>query len=360
MIARYAIPFFFLMGLLVAPLACYLITRWLLPKRVRRYTFLACTLLIWGTVAYGYLVGFQQLQVRHVEFASHDLPEAFDGYRIVQFSDAHIATCKGSKRWLLQRAVDSINAQRADAIVFTGDMQNIYPDELPPFAAILRQLKAKDGVYAVLGNHDYAVYQQGSESEKERRCQETIRNIREMGFDLLLNEHRTIFRPSQQSAANAPSTIGNASAPSTIGDASDSIVGNASTPSNIGNASDSIIIAGMENWGKAKRMPRRGDVGKTLAGVSDAAFVVMLQHDPTCWREKILAESRAQLTLSGHTHGGQASVFGWSPVSFSYNEWGGFYHEGERALYVSTGLGALIPFRLNQPGEIVVITLRKK
>ncbi len=334
MIARYAIPFFFLMGLVVAPLVCYLITRWLLPKRVRRYTFLACTLFIWGTVAYGYLVGFQQLQVHHVEFASHDLPEAFDGYRIVQFSDAHIATCKGSKRWLLQRAVDSINAQRADAIVFTGDMQNIYPDELPPFAAILRQLKAKDGVFAVLGNHDYAVYQQGSESEKERRCQETVRNIREMGFDLLLNEHRTILRPSQQSDANTPSTIGN--------------------------TNDSIVIAGMENWGKAKRMPRRGDVGKTLAGVSDSAFVVMLQHDPTCWREKILAESRAQLTLSGHTHGGQASVFGWSPVSFSYNEWGGFYHEGERSLYVSTGLGALIPFRLNQPGEIVVITLRKK
>ena len=330
MIARYAIPFFFLMGIIVAPTVCYLISRWLLPKKLRRLTTLACTLFIWAVVAYGYFIGFQQLEVRHVEFVSSDLPEAFDGYRIVQFSDAHIGTYKGARLGLLQKAVDSINQQKADAIVFTGDMQNIFPDELPPFAPYLQQLKAKDGVFAVLGNHDYAIYQDVSQEEKERHCQETVRNIRNMGFDLLLNEHRTIRRPKLRSAA---------------GDQCDS---------------DSIVIAGMENWGKVERMPRRGDVGKTLSGVSDSAFVIMLQHDPTCWREKILPESHAQLTLSGHTHGGQAKLFGWSPASLSYGEWEGFYHEGRRALYVSTGLGGLIPFRLNQPGEIVVITLKKK
>jgi predicted MPP superfamily phosphohydrolase len=86
----------------------------------------------------------------------------------------------------------------------------------------------------------------------------------------------------------------------------------------------------------------------------------MLQHDPTCWREKILPECNAQLTLSGHTHGGQFSLFGWSPVALTYDEWQGMTYEGGRALYVSTGAGSLIPFRLNQPREIVVITLRKK
>jgi predicted MPP superfamily phosphohydrolase len=86
----------------------------------------------------------------------------------------------------------------------------------------------------------------------------------------------------------------------------------------------------------------------------------MLQHDPTCWREKILPECNAQLTLSGHTHGGQIELLGWSPVAMKYHEWGGLYKEGSRALYVSTGLGALIPFRLGLPGEIVVITLRAK
>ena len=89
-------------------------------------------------------------------------------------------------------------------------------------------------------------------------------------------------------------------------------------------------------------------------------FILMLQHDPTCWREKILTECTAQLTLSGHTHGGQVSLFGWSPVALSSPEWGGMTYEGSRAIYVSTGLGALIPFRLGLPGEIVVITLKKK
>jgi hypothetical protein len=116
----------------------------------------------------------------------------------------------------------------------------------------------------------------------------------------------------------------------------------------------------MENWGSMKRMPRRGDVKKTLAGVSPSSFVVMLQHDPSCWREKILPECHAQLTLSGHTHGGQFSVFGWSPVAFSYDEWKGTTYEGTRALHVSVGAGGLIPFRLNMPREIVVITLKKK
>jgi predicted MPP superfamily phosphohydrolase len=212
-------------------------------------------------------------------------------------------------------------------IVFTGDMQNIYPEEMIPPMLYFRQLVALDGVYAVLGNHDYAVYQTGTDEEKETNIKLTKDVIRKMGFDLLLNEHRIIRRDS-----------------------------------------DSIVLAGMENWGLAKRMPRKGDVKKTLAGLNSQQstakgqqpFTLMLQHDPSCWREKILPECHAQLTLSGHTHGGQFSIFGWSPAALSYNEWQGMSYEGSRALFVSTGAGSLIPFRLNQPREIVVITLRKK
>ena len=327
MIARFAIPFFFIMGLVVVPLLLTLLSVWLLPRRYGRKTALVCTLIIWALVLYGHFVGFRQLVVRQVEFVSADLPTAFDGYRIVQFSDAHIGTMTGNNEWLSTRAVDSINAQRADMIVFTGDMQNVYPQELTSQTSVFRKLHAKDGVYAVLGNHDYAVYQPCDSVEKEHNCQLTIAAIRQMGFTLLLNEHRTIRRDS-----------------------------------------DSIIIAGMENWGKVKRMPRRGDVKKTLTGVNTQhstpnthhPFIVMLQHDPTCWREHILPECHAQLTLSGHTHGGQFSLFGWSPVEMNYKEWGGEYYENNRMMIVSTGLGALIPFRLGQPGEIVVITLKKE
>ena len=329
MIARYAILFFFFVGAVVLPLLLTLLCRWLLPKKWRYKVALACTLIIWGAIGYGVFVGYEQLVVHQVEYASADLPEAFDGYRIVQFSDVHVGTMTGSRQQLLQRVVDSINAQKADMIVFTGDMQNIYPDELVPHIATLRQLKAKDGVYAVLGNHDYATYQNVHPVHKDKNCRKTIQALRDMHFDLLLNEHRIVRRDS-----------------------------------------DSIVIAGMENWGRAKRMPHKGDVKKTLAGLNcqsspeegklvKAPFIVMLSHDPTAWREKILPESHVQLTLSGHTHGGQFQLFDWSPVALSYDEWGGMYSEGDRSLYVSTGLGALIPFRLNQPGEIVVITLRK-
>jgi len=321
MIARFAIPFFLLMVLVVVPLGLALLFRYILPRKVWRPTTIACTIIIWALTGYGFLFGFQQFEVRHVEFASADLPEAFDGYRIVQFSDAHVGSMTGSRQWMLQRAIDSINAQHADAIVFTGDMQNIWPDELPQQTSYFRQLKAKDGVFAVLGNHDYAVYQNCDEAEKTTNCEKTIKALCDMSFDLLLNEHRIVRRDS-----------------------------------------DSIVIAGMENWGIKKRMPRNGDVIKTLAGITinPSPFIVMLQHDPSCWREKILPECNAQLTLSGHTHGGQISLFGWSPVALSYSEWGGMTYEGSRAIFVSTGLGALIPFRFGLPGEIVVITLKKK
>ena len=331
MIARFAIPFFFIMGLVVVPLVAALLCRWLMPRKHWRKGAVASVVVIWALVLYGHFVGYQQLVVERYDFTSADVPQAFDGYRIVQFSDAHIGTMTGPREWLLQRAVDSINALQPDLIVFTGDMQNIFPDELHQHTSVLRQLKAKDGVMAVLGNHDYAVYQKVDSVEKERNCQQTVVNLRQMGFDLLLNEHRIIRRDS-----------------------------------------DSIVIAGMENWGKMKRMPRKGDVKKTLAGLNTSSpagkgreeasspFIIMLQHDPTAWREKILPECHAQLTLSGHTHGGQFSLFGWSPAVLSNDEWNEWTYEGRRALFVSSGLGALIPFRLGMPGEIVEITLRCK
>jgi len=316
MIARYAIPFFFFMGLIVAPLVFSLLCRWLAPRRHWRKAAIVCSLLAWGLVFYGYFVGFSTLEVRQFEYASADLPEAFDGYRIVQFSDAHVGSYNGS---MLENAIETINAQGADAIVFTGDLENLHPDELEPQMSVLSQLHAKDGVFSVLGNHDYPTYLDCDEATKAECVRKTKMLERKMGWQLLLNEHQTIRRDS-----------------------------------------DSIVIAGMENWGTLKRMPRLGDVKKTMAGVSPSSFVLMLQHDPTAWRKKILPECHAQLTLSGHTHGGQFSIFGWSPASFTYDVWGGSVYEGDRAIYVSTGLGALIPFRLNMPGEIVVITLKSK
>ncbi len=319
MIARYAVVFFLIMAIVVTPTVVYFLCRYFLPHRWGKKVGITISLLVILFALYGMFVGYQQLDVRHIEFVSKDLPESFDGYRIVQFTDAHVGTMTGSREWLLERAVDSILAQRADMIVFTGDLQNVYPEEIEAHLPQLSRLKAKDGMFSVLGNHDYAIYQPYDSIVKEINCAKTQAFERKAGWTLLMNEHRVIRRDS-----------------------------------------DSIVIAGMENWGTVERMPRRGDVRKTLAGVDSASFVVMLQHDPTAWRKLILPQSKVQLTLSGHTHGGQAQIFGQSPAAFGYKEWGGWTYEGSRGLFVSTGLGALIPFRFGLPGEIVVITLRKQ
>lgn len=268
---------------------------------------------LWGT-----LVGFRQFEVVRVEYASTDLPEAFDGYRIVQFSDAHVGTLIGNRESILRRAIDSINAQGADLVVFAGDLQNKRAEEIERQRELLSTIHAKDGVYAVMGNHDYAEYLDVRPAEKPYYCQRTADAIKSLGWHLLTNSHAVVRRDSSE-----------------------------------------IIIAGMENDGEG-RFPQLGDVLQTLRGVSYDAFIVMIEHDPTSWRRKILPQCHAQLTLSGHTHDGQMSLFGWSPAQLIYRECHGFYSEGDRALYVSKGLGGVVPFRLGNKGEIVVITLKSK
>lgn len=271
-------------------------------------------------VCHGTFVGFYDFEVRHVELTFHDLPKAFDGYRIVHWSDAHVGTLTGDRKKILERAIDSINAQKADMVVFTGDLQNVNTQEIKPHHEVLSSIKARDGIFSVLGNHDYSVYSGADEFERYadfgRRCSLD----EELGWTLLANNHHTIRR-----------------------------------------GNDHIIIAGMEHDGSGKdRDPQLGNIQLALWGVSREEFVIMLEHDPRSWRRTILPHSHTQLTLSGHTHAMQMAFLGWSPASLIYKEAWGLYRIGQRAIYVSKGLGGVVPFRLGAPGEIVVITLRSK
>lgn len=306
--------------LLLLTACCCLWARRLWRRSRRLLPTVLCLLVVacWYVLLYGTFVGFGRLEIRHVEFASADLPAAFDGYRIVQFSDAHVGTYTGWRQPILARAIDSIKAQRGDMIVFTGDLQNACPDELPPHMPLLSSLKAPDGVYTVLGNHDYADYFQGTDFEKDANCGRTRSYEMEMGWTLLANWRRIIRR-----------------------------------------GADSIVVAGMENDGEG-RFPQLGRTQNALYGLNRSSFVVMLEHDPTSWHRKILPHTHCQLTLSGHTHGGQFQLFGWSPAALRYREWYGLYQAGPRAMYVSSGLGGVVPFRFGVSPEIVVITLRTK
>ena len=278
---------------------------------------LAAVPIIWYILLYGSFIGFHKMEVNHQTYTSHDLPKAFNGYKVVLFSDAHVGSYTERNLWILQRAIDSINAQKPDMIVFAGDLQNIQPKEIISHQEILSKLKAKDGVYSVLGNHDYAQYVNCDEKTKAENCRQTISLERQMGWTLLLNEHHTIKRGKSH-----------------------------------------IVIAGMENDGNGKRFPQKGNIRKTLKGVTNKDFTILLEHDPSSWRRRIIPDGRAQLTLSGHTHNMQFSLFGWSPISIIGKEVNGWYHEENQSLFVTAGLGALIPFRFGATGEIVVLTLK--
>ena len=286
------------------------------PKNYGNLVGWLATVLIWYVVIYGTFIGFYKLDAEQCHYyISPDIPQAFDRYKIVQFSDAHIGTMKGDRQWMLKRLVDSINAQKPDLIVFTGDLQNVKPQELYEHKELLSSLKAKDGVYSVLGNHDYDKYMHPTDDREAKQCKETIALERSFGWQVLLNEHRTISRGNQH-----------------------------------------ITIAGMENDGDGKRFPQRGDIKKTLNGVK--GFTIMLEHDPSAWRRKIIPDGRADLTLSGHTHAMQFMIMGWSPMELLGKEWYGWYKEGEQSLFVTSGAGALIPWRFGANAEIVIIELR--
>lgn len=282
-----------------------------------RLTGALVVLLVWYVLLYGTFVGVRRLEVRQVEYVSKDLPAAFDGYRIVQFGDAHVGAYTGWREPILQRAIDTINAQKADLIVFTGDLQNKVPQEIEAHLNQLSRLKAKDGICSVLGNHDYPEYIECDNIQKGINIGQTCNHEEDMGWFLLLNSYHRIRR-----------------------------------------GSESIVIAGMENDGEG-RFPKFADLSSSLIGLNRQAFVIMLEHDPSSWRRRILPHSHCQLTLSGHTHGGQFSLFGLTPAMIRYRDYSGMYYAGERAMNVTTGLGGVIPFRFGVAPEIVVITLKR-
>lgn len=279
---------------------------------------LAPALLTFGYVLFGAIKGKENFQVKEVTFYSPDLPDAFDGYRILQLSDIHSGSWKGNGK-ALQEAIDICNRQNADLAVFTGDLVNSRADELLEFMHVFSQLKARDGVYSVLGNHDYGSYiKWENEQARLANVDSLIARENRMRWYMLQNDHRIIYK-----------------------------------------GTDSIAIVGVENSGKPP-FPDRGNLPKALQG-TDGMFKVLLSHDPTHWRRKVLPDTSVQLTLSGHTHDMQISLFGFSVSKFIYPEHRGLYLEGNRGLYVNIGLGyVLFPMRLGAWPEITVLTLKKE
>ncbi len=275
-----------------------------------------------GTVyvtVYGLTAGFASLEVTHHDFTSPAVPRSFDGYRIAVLSDLHVGSYQGDKQYILQNVLDTLRSLDADMVCFVGDLQNMNPSEVEEHRHLLNSIPSRDGVFSVLGNHDYGMYASPHKKVQDSLTHKMIDVQRQMGWTLLLNENRVVRR-----------------------------------------GNDSIFVAGMENQGNKARMPQRARPDLAMKGIPKGAFTIMLEHDPTSWHSMILPETTAQLTFSGHTHGGQLALFGIKAGDLMYSENDGWYEEQGRSLYVSHGVGGLLPLRFGLPGEVALITLHHK
>ena len=282
------------------------------------YIALAIALFSGAIILFGATEGKQHFQVKEVTLPSKDLPQGFEGFRIVQIADIHTGSW-GTDTQAMQQAVDIINAQQPDLIVFTGDLVNNLASELDAFIPVFSQLKAKQGVYSVLGNHDYSTYIQWEHpSQQEEQLESLKQKQAQMGWTLLNNQHIKLYQ-----------------------------------------GKDSIALIGVENSGRPP-FPDHARLSEAMQG-TEGMFQILLSHDPSHWRREVLPETDIQLTLSGHTHAMQTKFFGFSPARWVYPENEGLYQEGEQMLYVNIGLGHLLyPMRLGAWPEITLITLKSK
>lgn len=284
---------------------------------------LAVTSLYVGSMLYGVTKGKFSYRVLEEKLNFPDLPSSFDGLRIVQISDMHLGSFNENFE-AVQEGFDMINALEPDYIFFTGDLVNNFAEEAEPWIERIAGLKAKYGKFSILGNHDYGDYALAEYPDLKVAHFEKLIGIHEkMGFRLLRNESVRLERNGE-----------------------------------------SIVLMGTENWGIG--FHQYGDMQKTMQGVNEGDFKIMLSHDPTFWEEFVMNKTDIKLTMSGHTHGAQFGVelpsigIKFSPVSLRYKRWGGLYTENNQHLYINRGFGFLaFPGRVGMPPEITLIEFRK-
>lgn len=275
------------------------------------------------SLLYGVTMGKYNYKVIKQAIFFPDLPDAFDGLTITHISDVHSGSFDNPDK--INYAIDLINEQNSDLILFTGDIVNTDAKEMHPWIDSFKRIKKhKYGKYSVLGNHDYGEYVTWpSEAAKEKNFQDIKDLHRQIDFKLMLNEHAFIE-----------------------------------------NGTDKIALVGVENWGV--KFKKAGDLQKASNGLSKEDFKILMSHDPSHWDAEINNhEKNFHLTLSGHTHGMQfgieiPGVIKWSPIQYVYKQWAGLYENLGRYVYVNRGFGFhAYSGRVGIMPEITVIELKK-
>ena len=292
------------------------------------------------TMGWGIVSGAHDYTVRKKTIVLPNLPKAFDGIQLVQISDVHSGSFFNKKA--VEGGIDLIMKQKADIILFTGDLVNNMAKEMKEYQDIFSKLKAPMGVFSVLGNHDYGDYVQWeSPAAKRKNLEDLKRTHARMGWKLLMNEHHFLETNNEK-----------------------------------------IALIGIENWGAKGNFARHGNLEKAYQGTQDAPVKILLSHDPSHWDaqvngskshlykeyfDKMNIQKRAfkdiDIMLAGHTHGMQfgvdTEVFKWSPVQYMYEQWIDLYKHENQYLYVNRGFGYLgYPGRIGILPEITVLELK--
>ncbi len=292
-------------------------------------------------LSYGVMKGAHDYKLHKVNVGLKKLPDSFDGIRIGHISDIHSGSFWDIKA--VEKGIKLLMAQKPDIIFFTGDLVNNIADEMTDdYIRLFSQVKAPMGVYSCLGNHDYGDYYSwpdkhtdlpfaGTKSSKEHMSPLQAANLdslidvhKQMGWDLLMNEHRILER-----------------------------------------GEDKIAILGIENFGAKGRFPKYGKMANAHEGTENIGTKLLLSHDPSHWEYEVQKKySDISIMFSGHTHGAQFGIetanFKWSPVKYMYKQWAGLYQNEDQFLYVNRGFGYLgYPGRLGIRPEISILTLQK-
>jgi predicted MPP superfamily phosphohydrolase len=275
-----------------------------------------------GALVYGVIANAYNYQFRKVTIKFPNLPDAFNGFKIIQLSDIHSGSLNRTEP--IKKAIEQINGLNADVVLFTGDLVNNMSNEMEPFMQVFDKLRAKHGVLSITGNHDYGDYVHWDSPEEKKANFEKFKGIHHsLGWNLLMNSNHIIERDGQQ-----------------------------------------IAILGVENWGKG-HFAKYGKLNEAYNGTAHIPFKILMSHDPSHWDAEIRPQyGDIDLTLSGHTHGFQFGVenkwFKWSPSQWIYRQWAGLYQEGRQYIYVNRGFGFLgYPGRVGILPEVTEITLVK-
>ncbi|AOR65658.1 metallophosphoesterase [Pectobacterium wasabiae] len=242
--------------------------------------------------------------VRTVEVELKQLPPALDGFRLVQLTDLHASRLL-QRPWI-EAVVAKTNALKPDLTVITGDLADgtvsARHDDMEP----LRNLTAPQGVFAIVGNHEYYV-----------EYSQWVQRLNALGLRMLLNEHVLISRDNA-----------------------------------------AFVLAGITDRTAADFKQQLPDTRAALEGISPNSAVVLLSHRPTGAKEN--ARAGADLQLSGHTHGGQVLGMHWVTQLANEGYVSGSYDVDGMHLYVSNGAGLWngFPIRLGKRAEITQFILR--